>query len=186
MSSPQLPSKKYPASPECPISTAPLQHSSGEVHNEYMSLTEEESQHIKLLKSTKWQAYDLSGKQWKKLYRKLETQPRPKLFHLVQLLGPLNTPLKVQIAAGITQLPQRFEVQTFPRILGEKSKEISVCRLEFEEWEGLNNKMERNGYKRKPATVMFRGERRMVYRYREESGALVGWQESPQHVIAVH
>lgn len=185
MSSPQLLSK-YPASPECPISTAPLQHSSGEIHNEYMSLTEEESQRIKLLKSTKRQAYNLSEKKWKRLYRKLETQPRPKLFHFVQLLGPLDTPLKVQIAAGITQLPKQFEVQTCPRIPGEKSKEISVYRLEFEEWEGLNNKMQRDGYKQKPATVMFRGERRMVYMYWEESGALIDWQESSQHVIAVH
>lgn len=185
MSSPQLASK-YPASPECPISTVPLHHRTGEVHNEYMCLTEEESQRIKLLKSTKRQAYNLSEKQWKKLHRKLDTQPRPKLFHLVQLLGPLDTPLKVQIAAGITHFPQQFDVQTCTRIPGEKSKEISVCRLEFEEWEGLRDKMERDGYKRHPTTVIFQGERRRVYMYREESGALVGWQASPQRVTAVH
>lgn len=115
MSSSQLASKG-PASPECLSTTTPLHHSTGKVHNAYMCPTEEESQRIKMLKSTKRQTYNLSEKQWKKLYRKLDTQPRPKLFHLVQLLGPLDTPLKVQIAAGITNLPQQFEVQTCPRI----------------------------------------------------------------------
>lgn len=148
-----------------------------------MCPTEEESQRIKVLKSTKRQAYNFSEKQWKKLYRKLDTQPRPKLFHLFQLLGPLDTPLKVQIAAGIKDPPQQFEVQTCPRIPGEKSKETSVCRLEFEEWKGLRDKMDRDGYERHPT---FQGERRRVYLYREKDNALVSWQASPHHVIAVH
>lgn len=185
MSSPQLASKD-PASPECLSTTAPLHHSTREVHDADMYPTQEESQRIKLLKSTKRQAYNLSEKQWKKLYRKLDTQPHPKLFHLVQLLSPLDTPLKVQIAAGITDLPQQFEVQTCSRFPAEKSIEISVCRLEFEEWEGLRDKMERDGYERHPKTVMFKGEKRRAYMYLEKSGALVSWQASPQHVIAVH
>lgn len=94
-----------------------------------MCLTEEESQRIKMLKSTKRPAYNLSEKQWKKLYRKLDRQPRRKRYHLVQLLDPLDTPLNVQIVAGITELPQQFEVQTSPEIPGEKPTEISICRL---------------------------------------------------------
>ena len=77
---------------------------------------------------------------------KLDSQPRRKRFHLVQLLDPLDTPLNVQIAAGITELPQQFEVQTSPEIPREKPTEISICRLKAEEWKGLRDKMDRDGY----------------------------------------
>lgn len=54
----------------------------------------------------------------------------------------------MQIAAGITELPQQFEVQTSPEIPGEKPTEISICRLKAEEWKGLRDKMDRDGYER--------------------------------------
>lgn len=151
-----------------------------------MCLTEEESQRIKMLKSTKRPAYNLSEKQWKKLYRKLDRQPRRKRYHLVQLLDPLDTPLNVQIAAGITELPQQFEVQTSPEIPGEKPTETSICRLGFEEWKGLKDKMDRDGYERNPKTVMFQGEKRTVYLFLKKDNASVSWHASPQHIIAVH
>lgn len=39
----------------------------------------------------------------------VDAQARPKPFHLVQLLGHLDTPLKVQIAADVTDLPQHLK-----------------------------------------------------------------------------
>ena len=66
----------------------------------------------------------------------MDAQARPKPFHLVQLLGHLDTPLKVQIAADVTDLPQHLKFKLVQWSLEKYQRKFpsagSNLRLEFE------------------------------------------------------
>lgn len=109
----------------------------------------------------------------------VDAQARPKPFHLVQLLGHLDTPLKV---------PQHLRFKLVQWSLEKYQRKSpsagSNLRLEFEDWKRLRDNMVRDGYRRQWTTAMFRGEERRVYLYREKDHAIVSWQACLQHVIA--
>ncbi|MCJ1262711.1 hypothetical protein MMC22_002581 [Lobaria immixta] len=122
-----------------------------------MPLTQEEILRIKELKAAKPLAYDMTPEEWKELHIKTRAEGRRKFYTFVQLLSPFETPSQVKAATRMNDLPAEFQVETCPRNPSQQSSQtISVCRLEYQVWKTVEDRLVHEGYK-EPDNHLIRG-----------------------------
>lgn len=102
--------------------------------------------HIRELKAKKPIRYDMTLEEWQTLHRKAEMEDKIVFDVYVQLLNPFATSSQVKAAAGLKDLPAVFQVETCSYDPEESPRMISVCRIEYEAWEKVEERLDREGY----------------------------------------
>jgi len=94
---------------------------------------------IKKLKEREPFRYDMPEEEWDRLYREFLAERNEKIYMYYQLCGILDTPLKVQEAAGLSEMPPTIYVQSRPIMPEKPSETIAICPVEIGHMERVDN-----------------------------------------------